>query len=366
MTEQARTTIFARHRLAFALLTLIFVLALSVLLPTARAEATCNVPNSITNGQVADATAVMGNFNALKGCADSAVTPTGTPAAGNLAAFSSSQTVTNGNLSGDCTTSGTLAVTCTKSNGTALGYFATGTDGAQLTGTIPVNRFDNGTNADSSHFLRGDGVWAPASGGGSGGNWWSGFAPHAADFPTAFTGAGSNASITDDGALGLVVKANNAGTATFATRGWGKAVPASGAWSVKARLTVNIYNANYNGAGLYLFESATNKFAGNALFFDSSLTYADPLNGTLTAFGGRGTRYPNPRVLWARIDYDGSTNYTFYISSDGKNWLTNRVFAKTVAFTTAATHIGLGISIQNAQTDSAVQGVDCDYWSQSW
>jgi hypothetical protein len=37
---------------------------------------------------------------------------TGSPANGNLAKFSGSATITNGDLSGDCTTSGTLAVTC--------------------------------------------------------------------------------------------------------------------------------------------------------------------------------------------------------------------------------------------------------------
>jgi len=50
---------------------------------------------------------------------------TGTPVTGNLAAFSSASTITTGNLSGDCTTSGTLAVTCTKTSGTAFGTFAT-------------------------------------------------------------------------------------------------------------------------------------------------------------------------------------------------------------------------------------------------
>jgi len=356
-----------RHRLNIRLLVLFLVLAFCALIPTTRAEAACTVPNSITNGQVADATKVMGNFNALKDCVDSAVSPTGTPVAGNLSIFSSPNTITSGNLTGDCTTAGTTAVTCTKANGTAFGPFATGTDAGQLTGTIPVSRFNNGSNASSSTFLRGDGVWASPPGGGggsSGANWWSGQAPVASAFPTAFTGAGTNASLTDNTDIGLVIKANNVGSGSFTTRGWGKAVP-SGPWSVKARLTANIYNANFAGGGLYVFESGTSKQASAALIFDGTL-YADTINGTLTAFNGRGSRYTSGPILWARIDYDGSTNYTFFISGDGKNWLRTRVVAKTTLFTTAATHVGLGVTIQNNPTDSADQGVACDYWVQSW
>jgi hypothetical protein len=112
----------------------------------------------------------MGNFNALKDCVNSVVTSSGPPAAGNLPVFTGANTITSGNLSGDCTTSGTLAITCTKSNGVALSPLATGTDAGQLTGTVSVNRFNNGLNADNAHFLRGDGQWAiPPGNGGSGG-----------------------------------------------------------------------------------------------------------------------------------------------------------------------------------------------------
>lgn len=48
------------------------------------------------------------------------VTTTGSPATGNLAKFSGASSITNGDLAGDCTTSGTLTVTCTKINGTAF------------------------------------------------------------------------------------------------------------------------------------------------------------------------------------------------------------------------------------------------------
>jgi hypothetical protein len=53
------------------------------------------------------------------------VVTTGSPSNGNLASFSGAASVTNGNLSGDCTTSGTLAITCLKTNGVAFGSLAT-------------------------------------------------------------------------------------------------------------------------------------------------------------------------------------------------------------------------------------------------
>lgn len=82
-------------------------LAVPICLPT-MANATCTTPNTLTNGQVADATQVMGNFNALGSCATST---TGSPASGNISVFSGSNTITSSNLTGDVTTSGTTATT---------------------------------------------------------------------------------------------------------------------------------------------------------------------------------------------------------------------------------------------------------------
>jgi hypothetical protein len=53
------------------------------------------------------------------------VTTSGSPVSGNLAKFSASTVITNADLTGDCTTSGTLSVTCTKTSGTSFGTFAT-------------------------------------------------------------------------------------------------------------------------------------------------------------------------------------------------------------------------------------------------
>lgn len=176
MTTWNRVSTTSEYGFVSGVLAFALFLVISLFLPIqpARAQTTCAVPNQITNGQVADATVVMNNFNGLKDCVNSvsnaAVMPSGTPAAGNLPVFSGPKTITGGNLLGDCTTSGSLAVTCTKANGTPFGPFATGTDAGQLTGTISVNRFNNGVNAANTTFLRGDGNWAvPGTGGGGSG-----------------------------------------------------------------------------------------------------------------------------------------------------------------------------------------------------
>lgn len=53
--------------------------ALAACASTQVAAAPCPVPNVLANGQVADATKVMGDFNAIALCAEQAVTTTGTP-----------------------------------------------------------------------------------------------------------------------------------------------------------------------------------------------------------------------------------------------------------------------------------------------
>lgn len=73
------------------------------------ANAACTVPNTLTNGQVADATQMMANFEAVAACTDAAIKTAGSPSAGKIVVFSGGQTVAGGDLSGDVTTSGTTA-----------------------------------------------------------------------------------------------------------------------------------------------------------------------------------------------------------------------------------------------------------------
>jgi hypothetical protein len=84
-------------------------LPLLVVCPATPVMAACSVPNVITNGQVADATKVMDNFNTVAACADEAVKPAGAPVAGQIAIFASPSTVTSGNLTGEVVTTGGTA-----------------------------------------------------------------------------------------------------------------------------------------------------------------------------------------------------------------------------------------------------------------
>src|SRR5690349_14079003 len=95
------------------------ILALIAFGPSGARAATCTVPNAISNGQVADATKIMDNFNAVADCAENGVTTTGTPTTGSVAVFSGSGTIATGNLSGDVTTSGSTATTLSNSGVTA-------------------------------------------------------------------------------------------------------------------------------------------------------------------------------------------------------------------------------------------------------
>lgn len=115
----------------------------------------CTVPNAIANGQVADATKVMDNFNAVAACVDSArsdaVTHEGTPIAGEIAVFDSATGITGGDLTGDVTTFG----------GTATTLSATGVaPNTYSNPTITVDAKGRITAATSGSGGSGAGGWA--------------------------------------------------------------------------------------------------------------------------------------------------------------------------------------------------------------
>ena len=94
------------------------------------ANATINLPHgtaptSPTNGDCWTTTAGLYcriNGSTVGPYSTGGVTTTGSPASGNLTKFSGSNTITNGDLSGDVTTAGTLATTLANSGVTAGSY----------------------------------------------------------------------------------------------------------------------------------------------------------------------------------------------------------------------------------------------------
>ena len=112
--------------------------------------------SSLTSGHCVQASTagLLTTVSGACGTSSGTITATGSPVSGNLAAFSGATSVTNGDLSGDVTTSGTLAATVLKLRGLTLptlaastGYFydAAGT----LSLSLDISHFNAGTLAAS-------------------------------------------------------------------------------------------------------------------------------------------------------------------------------------------------------------------------
>lgn len=207
--------------------------------------------------------------------------------------------------------------------------------------------------------------WEPFDGGIGNLPWWW-VPPLAADFATFAKPSGNNPTLRDDDDLGLVLVSNNASDATLRSRMALKACPAAGAFEVEARIRVNAYTVSANGAGLFLYESGTNKVQFAGILGEGNQRNADSWSGTYSSFVGRGNRVLNTDAdAFFRIGRDGSNNIYVDWSRTGKDWMRLRSVAQTTPFTTKPTHIGIGFVQQTAGTDVDKQSLTVERWLQT-
>lgn len=301
--------------------------------------APCTVPNTIANGQVADATKVMDNFHAVADCAEGGVTTTGAPTTGSLAVMSGSNTIASGNLTGDLTTSGGTATTLSNSGVTA---------GTYTNPNITVDAKGRVTAASSG------------AGGGGGGAWW--FSPPPASQFTLGSGNSTFLTLTDDVDVGLLIDGGAPVSGDVSRIAYQALSNKNGSWDLTVRVDVLVPTNNYSGAGVMIRDSISGRITSLTIRGDRALA-AINWNG----YSGYSTTisnlYPVTTVHWLRLQHDGSS-YIFYASPDGKQWVQFASVANTSWLTNKADQVGLVIDYNRTTGIKNTMAVGYYYLSQ--
>ncbi len=297
------------------------------------AIAACQLPNQLTNGQVADAAQVMSNFNALGDCVD-AVLPSGS---GNSIQYNNG----SGGFAGvSPLTDGQLVIGST-GNPPQAGTITAGAGIAVL--TSPGN------------------ITIAATGGGSGGgvDWLNEAAlvkPVAANFTfQTSTSAPAGAALTSTArGLALTATAATTGTAMMAEVN----LP-SGNWQATMLATYTGPLGSYNLPGIAVRDAVTNRtvmfgIGGNGTALNYRFDYQAFSGGiglntysSDTAFAEIGLPAPSAAPLWSRLTFDG-TNFIWSFSRDGQFFVTAYTISAT-NYITNRSKIGPVLTFQQTQ-----------------
>lgn len=287
-------------------LSIFAILAVSAAAPCSLQAATCTVPNAIANGQIADASKIMNNFNAVANCAQQAITATGVPTAGSLPVFSGPGTIASGNLTGDITTSGGTATTLS-SSGVTPGAYGDASNIPRL--TVDAKGRVTGATLVPVGGSAGTGLFSAFMSGrptiaGTGLSNLIGSSPVQVDTPAGVY-------LSQTGANGPVEYTSTVPTAPY---------------SVTALLATN-YPTGVPSLGW------TNGTAMHFIYVSGSKIVVQSNNNisswvsTNAALSGSF----NPRLTWLRISDDGA-RVSFQYSSDGFNFITVYSVLKSAGF----------------------------------
>jgi hypothetical protein len=132
------------------------ILALLAVIGIQPALADCTVPHVLANGQIADASAVMENFNTVANCVNGvdaqAVTTPGSATPGGVAVFSSPKSITSGTLTGDVSTANGSLTTTLAPTGVTAGTYINPTISIDSKGRITAASGDSTSGGSSSTF----------------------------------------------------------------------------------------------------------------------------------------------------------------------------------------------------------------------
>lgn len=144
------------HKVLYKRVVFLPLLSFLSIIITNPASANCAVPNIINNGQVADASVVMENFNAVADCVNGvdaqAVTTSGSATPGGVAVFSSSKSITSGTLTGDVSTAAGTLTTTLAPTGVTAGTYINPTISVDSKGRITAASGDSTGGGSSSTF----------------------------------------------------------------------------------------------------------------------------------------------------------------------------------------------------------------------
>ena len=245
-----------------------------------------SLPNQITNGQVADATHVMADLNALRNClnnGDLTVPPVaalGLTSSGGTATLQNPAAPSNYNFNLPATAGTTGQVLVSGGGGSTPMYWAAipGTTAPPLVDGVPVGR------PAASLF-----AWRNAGS--------ATYAEHA------------------NGPITLSIPAQSGDQ----LRGFEQSVPGSPPYTLTVKLDISALNANFYQSGIYIADSS-----GKLIAFDQyqagSILQVAYWNSASSFGSNRKTKgIALGSTVWLRINHDG-TNLKFSVSRNGADW----------------------------------------------
>ena len=286
------------------------------------------LPNQLTNGQTADATQVMGNFDQLRDCLNS----------GDLTVPPVSSLEITGAGGGTATIMNPAAT----SNYNFNLPVGPGTAGQILTSDGPVNPMSWATipAAVPPPIVDGIPVGRPA----------------AASLSWMNQGGAAYTEHTN-GPITLTIPAQS----TDALRGLGQVPPGSTPYTLTAKLDTLLVGTNYYVSGIYIRDS------GGKLLTLSYQTSNGP-NIIVTRWNSvtlynatpKGKLISAARTWWLRVNNDG-TNWTFSMSHNGADWLS--FYSESLTAFLGSTITDLGVYGDNHDVSSTGLSSMISIWS---